>query len=83
MIKIEKDVPAPPHKKGRPRKYPFSSMEVGDSFTVPLLGVMTSKGDKAAARLSTAAGFYARMNGGRFVVRTDREAGEARCWRVE
>lgn len=82
MIKIEKDVPAPPYKAGRPRKYPFPSMEVGDSFTVPLLGIMTPKGDKAAAKLTSAAGFYARTHGGQFTVRVDRENNVARCWRI-
>lgn len=30
-MKIEKDMPAPPAAKGAPAKYPFSTMEVGDS----------------------------------------------------
>jgi hypothetical protein len=41
-IKIEKNIPIPTRK----RKYPFEKMEVGDSFTVPLMkhngsGLMT------------------------------------------
>ena len=38
MFKIDKGVPMGPGKRrGRPRKYPFPDMEVGDSFFVPNL----------------------------------------------
>ena len=32
MIKIDKGLKIPPPAVGRPRKYPFPDMEVGDSF---------------------------------------------------
>lgn len=39
MFTIDKNVPPPPKghggPAGRPSKYPFASMEVGDSFLVP------------------------------------------------
>lgn len=34
MYQIEKNVPIPPRKHGDPR-YPFATMEVGDSFLIP------------------------------------------------
>ena len=83
-IEINKDLPPPPPTEGRPFKYPFPNMAVGDSFAVPLEGVNNPKGeDMAAVRLRASAIRYARARGGKFTVRTDRKAGEARCWRVE
>lgn len=83
-IPIDKNHPLPPPADGRPRKYPFPDMAVGDSFAVPLIGGNNPKGeDMAAVRLRSAAKSYARIEGGKFTVRTNREAGEARCWRVE
>ena len=37
---IDKDVPPPIPSNGRPFKYPFPIMEVGDSFAIPLTGSM-------------------------------------------
>ena len=82
-IEIDKDLPPPSPTEGRPRKYPFPDMAVGDSFAVPLSGTNTAKGeDTAAVKLRSSAIRYARTHGGKFTVRTDRQAGEARCWRV-
>jgi hypothetical protein len=84
MIKIDKDIPTPRPAEGRPRKYPFPDMVVGDSFAVPLAGKDTLKSeDLAAVRLRASAIRYTRVHGGKFTVRTDREAGVARCWRTE
>ncbi len=35
-MKIDKNIPLPTHKKGagKPNKYPFADMEVGDSFAI-------------------------------------------------
>ena len=82
-IQIDKDMPMPPPTEGRPFKYPFPNMAVGDSFAVPLSGTTSRGEDVAAVRLRASAIRYARARGGKFTVRTDREAGEARCWRVE
>ena len=82
-IEINKDLPPPPLTEGRPRKYPFPDMAVGDSFAVPLSGATSRGEDMAAIRLRGSAIRYARTHVGKFTVRTDREAGEARCWRVE
>lgn len=81
-IKIDRGVPAPPPANGRPRIYPFPSMEVGDSFAVPLLGVIRKHEDLAVDRVRNAAVFYSRNHGGKFTVRIDRENGVVRCWRV-
>jgi hypothetical protein len=36
MIEIEKGIPRPKHTyHGRPSKYPWAKMEIGDSFSVP------------------------------------------------
>lgn len=83
-IEIDKDVPPPIPSNGRPFKYPFPIMEVGDSFTVPLGDKINTKGENMTVyRLRGSAIRYARTHGGKFTVRTDREAGVARCWRVE
>ena len=82
MIQIEERIPMPPMAVGRPRKYPFAELRVGDSFTIPLVGVMLRNGDKAVGRLNAAMTAYARKYGGKFTVRTDRENNVARCWRV-
>jgi len=35
MIKIDKNIPIPEVQKGRNIIYPFSNMEIGDSFLIP------------------------------------------------
>lgn len=35
MIKVDKGIPAPERENGRPCKYPWRLMNVGDSFFVP------------------------------------------------
>lgn len=83
-MEIEKGIPLPEPYKGRPVKYPFRDMEVGDSFSIPLTGTMTGTGvDIATKRLRQAAANHARRVGGKFHVRTVREEGVARCWRTE
>lgn len=34
-IKIDKGIELPPNSGGRPRKYPWRDMEIGDSFFIP------------------------------------------------
>lgn len=65
-IEIEKGISAPSQRG----KYPFTAMEVGDSFFVP--GVTTSK-------LVNAAQAH-RSNGRKYTTRT--ENGGARVWRI-
>lgn len=87
--KIESDIPLPPrtNDRGRPFKYPFHELDVGDSFTIPLGGDVrltgnNGKKDRNLSSLRSAACQYARRNGGRFTVLTVREEGVIRCWRI-
>jgi hypothetical protein len=82
MITVDKNTPLLPTRMGRPCKYPFAELQVGDSFAIPLAGIMRSNGDLAVVRLGAAAVSYARRYGGKFTVRTDRENNSARCWRL-
>ena len=38
-IKIEKGIPMPPRKRGRPSKYPWVEFEINESFFVPANGM--------------------------------------------
>lgn len=70
-IEIDKGIPIPipEAKQGRPSKYPFGSMEVGDSFFAPStsIGQTVSKMGKFLGR--------------KFICRT--VEGGSRVWRVE
>lgn len=70
MIGIDKGVPLPP-KKVREEKYPWSVLEVGDSFFVP----------KPLSSLSGAQTAAAKRLGRRFSSRS--ETGGTRIWRIE
>lgn len=71
-FKIDHDVPMPYGKHGN-TKYPFQSMEVGDSFLFPQ--------DNGKTR--NAAIGYGRRKGMKFTVRcVDPVKGEYRCWRI-
>ena len=72
MFEIEKNVPASNDHIGAPARYPFSSMEIGDSFFVP--GV-------TAATMSHRSLYWARKLKFKFKVRT--VDGGCRVWRTE
>lgn len=75
MFTLEKNVPMPPRKAGTAR-YPFASMEVGDSFAIP-------KDDKAASAISAAARVWALRHGlhnHKFSVRSN--GSTVRIWRT-
>ena len=83
-IEIDKDVPPPIPSNGRPFKYPFPTMHVGDSFSLPLANQKHKKGgDLTVCVLRAAACSYGRKYNMKFTVRTVRDEGVARCWRVE
>lgn len=71
MIKIDKKVALP--KASQRGVYPFTDMDVGDSFTVPL---------KNAKSARTAAYAYARRYGVKFTTRTS-DGKTLRIWRSE
>lgn len=87
-IEIETGVPIPPPKGGcgRPHRYPFAGMNVGDSFAVPRVrGEKRECGsDRVQARISNAAGRWVRRHKSqaRFVVRVIDET-TVRCWRIK
>ena len=60
---IKKNVPIPAASTGgRPSKYPFGKLEVGDSFVVPYV-------DASAKQIRQAAAAFGRRNQMKFVVR--------------
>lgn len=81
---IEKGIPIPPPSRGgRPAKYPFNGMQIGESFSVPLSGEMhPNGGDMAYQRLKNAAVRRAKTHGGEYRIRTLRGEGVVRCWRI-
>lgn len=78
-IAIEKGVPVPVVSSRQ--KYPFNEMEVGDSFTVPLSGILKGALDSNAQRLHSAAYSAGKALGRKFTVRSIAVEGVARCWR--
>ena len=74
MIKIDKNIPIPPNNSqgGRPSKYPWRDMAVGDSFRVE------GKTCNAVTGMASSAG---KRLGMKFTVRT--EDGGHRIWRTE
>lgn len=71
MIPTDSHIPAPTGTK-----YPFATMQVGDSFEIPQGGVVSCR--SLASRRS--------VDGKRFVVRKYRPEGRLsvfRCWRLE
>lgn len=84
LAEFERVVKPEPKRTGRPRKYDFDKMFVGDVFTLPLKGERGPDGsDEVVEKLRDAAGAYGRKNGKKFLVRTDRKNGVARCWRIK
>lgn len=75
MIEVQSGVPIPAKKGGRPPRYPWRDLAVGDSFFIP-----------AALRpvVASASRNNARRNGGRFRVLTMVENGikGVRVWRI-
>lgn len=72
-IKIDKGIPIPPrlNNGGRPAAYPFSEMQVGDSFVY-------SGNSKAAISTTSAA---SRRLGFKFTTRVEGD-GLVRIWRI-
>lgn len=71
-FEIDQGIPIPP--KGRPQRFPWSQMKVGDSFF--------ASGDRnTIACVRWAAKSRAKTTGEQFVTRT--RPGGVRCWRVK
>jgi hypothetical protein len=76
---IDKNVPVPASTAGRGPVYPFTDMQVGDSFLVPVAAGEAAT--KRAAGLSRAASMNAKKNAGRkYTVR--KVEGGVRVWRL-
>lgn len=75
MVKIEKGIPLPTAQS----KYPFATMEIGDSFAVEI------KSDAAPSRVSTYAHVAGKRLGMKFTVRTVTEGSKKmiRVWRTQ
>lgn len=77
---IEKGIPIPPKEIDDP--YPFSDMEVGDSFRVPI--ILDTLPHRVYSRCSTAIKRYRKEHPERkFLLRTLKVEGYVRCWRIE
>jgi hypothetical protein len=80
MPKIDKNVPIPKglsvgdETKSYHSKYPFSKMEIGDSFFVPH--------DQGAFVVGSAASGYGRRHGKKFISRKTHDPYGVRIWRV-
>ena len=78
MIRIEKKIPLP-NGNGRAKRlsYPFSDMEVEDSFRV------TGDPKKTQVRLAAAANYFVKKQQPNWKFETHQLAKSARIWRVE
>lgn len=77
---ITKDHPTPEHETWR--VYPFDKMEVGESFDVPLTGMLAlNRMPIAQNRVRSAAQMHGKAHGKKFVVRKIDDT-TARCWRI-
>lgn len=72
MFKIKRGIDIPPPNAGRPIKYPWSDMAIGDSFAVPR--------DIRATVVTAARGYSQRHPDYKFIARNIGD--ETRIWRV-
>jgi hypothetical protein len=79
MIEIEKNVPMP-NGRCATKEFPYSSMEIGDSFAV----IVPPGADVGsfAARARGRAGVWGKKNGAKFSVLLVDEQTKVRVWRV-
>ncbi len=70
IYQIDKDIPVPERRRGRPAKYPFAIMEPGDSIAA-----------RPVVAVQRAASAHAKRHGRKFVCRAQGD-GTVRVWRV-
>lgn len=81
MFVIEKGIPQPLSRAGRPFRYPFAEMGVGDSFFVAVTDEELMRRKSVAIR--TASRDFALRHKGKFATRCIRApALGVRCWRI-
>jgi hypothetical protein len=78
MYAIEKGIEIPEGTMGRPKKYPWHTMEVNDSFLVPLAEHESPKIKKVRASLHAISATHKPK---KFAIRI--VEGGVRCWRTE
>lgn len=70
QIKIDKDIPVPPLRRGNESKYPLGSLEVGESFFV----------NASQGKLASASVQHGKRHNKKFTTRS--ENGGTRVWRI-
>ena len=76
MFEIDKNIPIPMSDRiDGNAKYPFGSMEVGDSFAI-------QNDKRTSVRLAARSWVLRRSLSWKFAVRLD-TTGQLRCWRIE
>jgi len=75
-MEISKNIPFPKRStKGRPDKYPFKELEIGDSFTI-------NKSEQMS--VYSCVNYYNKINSTTIKVKTGKDdSGQLRCWRIE
>ena len=81
QYEVEKGIEIPKSKKGKGvTKYPFSKMEIGDSFLIP----KTDKNSSSIQSIVLAAcGLYRKRKNNNFKITTRIVDGDIRAWRIE
>lgn len=78
-IKIEKDIPIPKYTRGPIAKYPFSKMEIGDSFFIH-----SQKQSRAVSSCSIMwARHFNKKNKEERKFSTRKQGKGYRCWRIK
>lgn len=72
MRKVEKNIPIPNNHPGRKKRYPFDSMEIGDSFETSVIKFNSAR---------SAAWSYGKKSGKVFTSRRFKTIG--RIWRIK
>jgi hypothetical protein len=78
MIKIESGIPLPSEARGRKIKYPFATLQVGQSF---LAACAPEDSRKLIMSVSSLCGKHTKKTGRRYTCRV--VEGGVRVWRVE
>jgi len=82
---IQKEIPIPDRKRGGRPKYPWQSMDLGDSFFVPCRGKPPDTQRALIRRLLSSANVQRIHYGTRFTARsvTENDVVGVRVWRIE
>lgn len=78
-IKIEKRVPIPENKRGKPNKYPFPDMKIGDSF---LFTENLKDKRKSIQHASAAANTWKKVTASKFKFSCRLVKNGVRIWRI-